>query len=503
MSTAWYKPNRIPKRIRYWISSSSSSSSSPSASEIIINQKNHQQQYHHQHQRRSIEVWDTTCIVTNMNYSLPKNDDNNNSNSNSNNKNDDDNKFSILINPGNPSLSGVSKFSYFPVGGPEPSEYYSNVNNKNHKDSHPIMGYVTQWGGMDVGNGMMFSSNTIDGLVHQYGGKALKEECERVMKMKMKMKRKMRYGSGNDNETTSSSNSNKNNGQRHDRIDEGTAIQTNVVGQKLIDISGYKKLIHTVPPFFNNHNHHKKNNHNKNDDANVDNDDDNDNVDDVEFLLAECYRNSLDVATTMSSSSSSSIIPMSTLTSSTNNDNNNNNNNNNDNNNNINLRIACPLLGAGCRGFPIDRAIQIAAKTTVEWMTMTVIATTTINSINNNADNNTTNVNDYVTNTNMDVTDNVMTGNNNTTKKQTSSSSSSSTSISISSSSWWWRWFDGGKEEVEEIDIDIDNGKYKYKYYKQEPQSVTIAFGIPDGEIRKRLIEAIDQEMEKKERYIQ
>ncbi|OEU06485.1 hypothetical protein FRACYDRAFT_254505 [Fragilariopsis cylindrus CCMP1102] len=375
MSTAWYKPNRIPKRIRSWITSSSSTltsslptsssslptsstltssssisslptSSSISSSEIIMTnqKKKNLQQQQQQHHSRSIEVWDTTC---------------------------------------NPSLSGVSQFSYFPVGGPEP---YIDTNNKDHdntsKDSHPIMGYVTQWGGMDVGNGMMFASNTIDGLVHQYGGKLLKLECQRVL-ASMKMKTKMKTKS------------------QQTRINEGTAIQTNVVGQKLIDISGYKKLIHTVPPFFHHHNHKHKNN---NDIDNNDDDIDNDGiVNDVDFLLAECYRNSLNLAIRRSSSSSTS-----SLSSSPNNDNHNNN-----------LRIACPLLGAGCRGFPIDPA---------PW--------------------------------------------------------------------WWspWRWFDGRREEEEGTNDD------NYEY--EQPHSVTIAFGIPDGEIRKKLIEAIDQEMEKEERNI-
>jgi O-acetyl-ADP-ribose deacetylase (regulator of RNase III) len=474
MSTAWYKPNRIPKRIRSWITSSSTSSSAISSSEIIItNQKKKkkklQQQQHQQYQHsRSIEVWETTCIVTNMNYSPPpsslpsspsssKNDtrssssSNNNDNDNNDNDNKNDNtKFSILINPGNPSLSGVSKFSYFPVGGPEPSDSYSNVNNEDHKDSHPIMGYVTQWGGMDVGNGMMFAANTIDGLVHQYGGTLLKIECQRVLALATTMKSQS---------------------QQKQRINEGTAIQTNVVGQKLIDISGYKKLIHTVPPFFHHHNH----NHNDDNTHNNDNNNDDNDNDDVDFLLAECYRNSLKVAIMRSSSSSStsSSPPL-----------------NNDNSTKNNLRIACPLLGAGCRGFPIDRAIRIAATTTIEWMMM----------INGNHNNNNSNNGNITTDTDNDtntddVTDKMMTDKNNT-KKHMSSSSFSSSSSSSSAPWWWspWRWFDGRREGEEEEGTKNDDN-YEYK----QPHSVTIAFGIPDGEIRQRLIEAIDQEMEKKE----
>merc|ERR1719491_1001628 len=32
------------------------------------------------------------------------------------------------------------------------------------------------------------------------------------------------------------------------------------------------------------------------------------------------------------------------------------------------LKIACPLLGAGCRGFSIERAVQVAATATTQWM---------------------------------------------------------------------------------------------------------------------------------------
>jgi hypothetical protein len=51
-----------------------------------------------------------------------------------------------LINPANPNLSGPNAFPYFPRGGPQPKL-------QPHRHAHHIMGYVTQWGGMDVGSG--------------------------------------------------------------------------------------------------------------------------------------------------------------------------------------------------------------------------------------------------------------------------------------------------------------------------------------------------------------
>jgi O-acetyl-ADP-ribose deacetylase (regulator of RNase III) len=216
MSTAWYKSNFVPKLVKQW---------------------NH----HHHHLR--IEVWETTCIVTNFSEAA---------------------NCSVLINPANPSLSGVSKFSYFPKGGPEPKKLPD-------KDPHHIMGYVTQWGGMDVGNGMTFSANVVDGLVHQMGGWKLTYEL---------------LGK---------------------TCAEGQAVLTEAGGQELAE--QYPHILHTVPPFYNQ----------------TDN-----------FLLNDSYRNSLNLL--------SKEFP-----------------------NVDSLRVACPLLGAGCRGFPEDEAIEVAAKTLVDY----------------------------------------------------------------------------------------------------------------------------------------
>ena len=54
--------------------------------------------------KRSIEVWNTTCIVTNFG------------------KNQKLTACQVLINPANPELSGVKNFPYFPKGGPVPEQ---------------------------------------------------------------------------------------------------------------------------------------------------------------------------------------------------------------------------------------------------------------------------------------------------------------------------------------------------------------------------------------------
>jgi hypothetical protein len=56
------------------------------------------------HNKRSVEVWNTTCIVTNFG------------------KNQKQTACDALINPANPELSGVSQFPYFPKGGPVPKQ---------------------------------------------------------------------------------------------------------------------------------------------------------------------------------------------------------------------------------------------------------------------------------------------------------------------------------------------------------------------------------------------
>ena len=303
--------------------------------------------------------------------------------------------FSILINPGNPSLSGVSKFSYFPVGGPEPPKSFEIG-----KDSHPIMGYVTSWGGLEVGKGMSFAANTVDGLVHQYGGQELRNECDAALS------NMWTGGSG--------------------MLAEGKAISTQAVGQKLKEASGYDLLVHTVPPFVDEdyrfEDGKKISLEEINDEEEIGRHND--------TLLAECYHNSLRTAGLGS--------PPSSL-----------------------LKIACPLLGAGCRGFPIERAIRIAASATTRWIIDA--AETEASTIANAGKTKHTNGNGNV--------------------NGTSSMQSPFSRIR--------KWFRRGNNDPSALVRDGEEMVAGTSH-----QSVTLAFGIPDGEIRNQLIEAIDREME-------
>jgi O-acetyl-ADP-ribose deacetylase (regulator of RNase III) len=145
--------------------------------------------------KTSIEIWITTCIVTNF-----------------------DNLATILINPCNPQLSGVRNFPYFPRGGPVPVIKPESM----HKDWQPL-GFVSRWGGMEVGNGMMYPVSVVDGLVHNLGGWRLQAEC-RYKSLLAK------------------------NGEA---CPVGEAVITSSGNGALSDT--FEKIVHTTPPFFNFH----------------------------------------------------------------------------------------------------------------------------------------------------------------------------------------------------------------------------------------------------------
>ena len=202
--------------------------------------------------RTAIEIWKTTCIVLNFGKTTAA-------------------QCSVMVNPANPQLSGVSKFPYFPKGGPVPKQQPTQY-------EHHIMGKVTNWGGMDVGDGMLFPVSVVDGMVHTYGG------------WHLKMALKWHQLSGKD------------------ACPIGTAVRTTAGKDKLRE--AYDSIIHTVPPFYNHP--------------------DTPNDDPLE-LLHQCYMNAL-----------GKLEPS-------------------------DARVAAPLLGAGCRGFPMDEAMSVATRATKEW----------------------------------------------------------------------------------------------------------------------------------------
>lgn len=106
------------------------------------------------------------------------------------------------------------------------------------------MGYVSQWGGMDAGSGMLFAANVVDGLVHQLGGRKLALHCEILPSIT--------------------------NGEK---CPVGHAVCTPAGGAELK--LEYDTIVNTVPPFYEHH-------------------------PDPEHYLAECYKEAILLAGNLS-----------------------------------------------------------------------------------------------------------------------------------------------------------------------------------------------------------
>lgn len=161
-----------------------------------------------------------------------------------------------------------------------------------HKDWQPL-GYVSNWGGMEVGDGMLYPASVIDGLVHAAGGPKLAFECKMIHFFK-------------------------------GGCEVGNAIETSPGGEALYKC--YDRIIHTTPPFFkdqNNESNDKNENRNRS----------------TTETLHQCYKSALKYAFEGG-------------------------------NQRQEIKVACPILGAGARGFPYDVAINVAAYEGREWLEM-------------------------------------------------------------------------------------------------------------------------------------
>lgn len=143
---------------------------------------------------RAVEVWTTTCIVTAFAEA----------------------NCSLLVNPSNEYLTGTSQFPYFPRGGPVPAQ-------PPRVSAHHIMGFVSQWGGMEVGGGMLFPVSVVDGLVHLHGGPWLQLELQAL--------RWRAWGA--------------------EVCPVGAVVRTSA-GQGRLRLA-YEAVLHTTPPFYRYH----------------------------------------------------------------------------------------------------------------------------------------------------------------------------------------------------------------------------------------------------------
>lgn len=268
--------------------------------------------------RRSVEVWVSTCVVTNGPPGC-----------------------SALVNPSNPYLTGPNSFPYFARGGPQPSKQPG-------RHAHHIMGYVSSWGGMDSGDGMMFGAETVDGLVHLHGGLRLRGECGLVGTHPS-------AGFYVDQQASASSDNGTmrvhDNPQGRVKCPVGMAVVTSPGGDELR--SRYDAIVHTTPPFY-------RYPPTLSDELDrligcVDIEDEHREHSWSRRLLSSCYRQSLELAFRGRSEEEGVLQSLSRMLRPAEPE-------------LSNRRIAIPLLGAGCRGFPNDVAVEIAALESSRWL---------------------------------------------------------------------------------------------------------------------------------------
>jgi len=105
------------------------------------------------HGRRAAQVWLTKDVVTSPPGGF----------------------CNVLVNPGNEKLVGT-RLPYFPRGGPVPEDPV-DTRARTERDWLPP-GFVTQWGGMEVGAKLVYPIQTVDGMVSMLGGWGLRRACQ-------------------------------------------------------------------------------------------------------------------------------------------------------------------------------------------------------------------------------------------------------------------------------------------------------------------------------------
>ena len=246
------------------------------------------------------------------------------------------------------------------------------------------MGYVSQWGGMDVGSGMMFSAETIDGLLHQLGGLRFRAECSLIpphpyAHAYLNQQRSKVSSSI----ATAKNNSTVSNSSKEEYIEEssniivnapnlktkcpvGTSVTMSAVGGEIS--THYDHIIHTVPPFYN---YPPLITNEIKELLGIELEEDGEGEDYEgnlhqwsKELLRSCYRQSFHLAfgihneekgtryeNSLLKNSLAEIIgfrkPQSLQS---------------------HQRVHCPLLGAGCRDFPKEVAMEVAALESTSWL---------------------------------------------------------------------------------------------------------------------------------------
>ena len=251
--------SRIAPVIQYRFTAVSTSTTQPNTTTTALKKRNESVTIE-QH-TRSVEIWTTTCIVTNFGRTIL---------SDSQHQpqqvvNDQHLDQWVLINPCNSGLTGCKAFPYFPKGGPVPNQ---KVESKTHRDWQPL-GYVTQWGGMEVGTGMLYPTSVVDGLVHMYGGSKLHTEL-------YWLRQKHRWSTFWSNDRSMNAN---------EPCPVGHAVVTSAGNGPLAD--QYDRIFHTTPPFYRYNTHQSLSS---------------------EMLLSKCYENALHQASRLATAAGTSIV---------------------------------------------------------------------------------------------------------------------------------------------------------------------------------------------------
>ncbi|KAL7548208.1 hypothetical protein ACHAWF_011503 [Thalassiosira exigua] len=292
-SKAWYKPSALPQLIAKFEPPTPLSEST---------------------RRKSVEVWTTTCIVTNFGVRREDVDADVNGPPLP--------RCSTLVNPANPGLTGPNSFPYFPRGGPQPRL-------PPNRQAHHIMGYVSQWGGMDVGGGMMFAAETIDGPA---GGST---------------------PSGRQATESGSEDGYIKEGEA--KCPVGAAVMTSPGGDELRQ--HYDCIVHTTPPFYN---HPPRDTAELRQRLGIEYGNVSCEKSWSKDLLRSCYRQSFQSAfgndAPTEKRGSFLLNPLALLGL------------NNLSVEKSNKRVAVPLLGGGCRAFPKDVALEVAALESTRWL---------------------------------------------------------------------------------------------------------------------------------------
>ena len=213
---------------------------------------------------------------------------------------------------------------------------------------------------------MLFSAESIDGLLHQLGGLRFRAECNLVPShlwahayLNQQQPKSAANIDQETNDTIEVSNI-VNSPNPKTKCPVGTAVSTPAVGGEIP--SHYDRIIHTVPPFYN-YPPSMTDELKRLLGIEIMGENENDLHQFSKELLRSCYRQSLKVAFESSNDKDLSyslrknpIASMLGLGKCSHNQ------------QSIRKRVAVPLLGAGCRDFPKDVALEVAAMESASWL---------------------------------------------------------------------------------------------------------------------------------------